>query len=244
MSDTIYDIQQVPELQLTKPLFSITTLKNNLYQTISNIEPKFILFYIIIICIIITIFGEFNLNLGHVIGIFISIFVIIYYNDYNTINYENEIQDIDSKLNSINPTPKYFYIDATIIDLVYNLLEFQKFNPNDFENMIYNLDNLFKLELDIEKGVNNSDFIFDNVVQLKKNVLNNMGNIMNSIPAIDPLRKKIIDGIKTMQIYLQDHIDKIRNDALKLRNISGGLSSESHLMNEELDNVIEKYNLF
>ena len=242
--ENIYDVIETTKVNVKEPIFGIEKINKSFYKFINDIQSKNILIYVIIISIFITIFGEFNLNIGHIIGIVFGIIIIYYFNDYYTIQYEDEIQTTEMKLNSIIPKPSFFYIDATIIDLVYNLLEFSNFNPSDFAKMIYNIDNLFKLELDFEKGVANCDFIYDNVRQLKKDALNNMVNILNSIPAIDSLRKKFTEGIKTMQIYLQDHLDKIKGECLKQRNVNGGISSESHLMENVNEEPMDKYDLF
>lgn len=246
MGDTVYDVVEVSDMEIKEPIFSFQTISKSFYRYINDIQPKFMLIYIIIISVIITIFGEFDLNIGNTIGIIFSLVIVYYLNDYQTINYEDEIQTTEMKLNSIKPKPNFFYIDAVIIDLVYNLMEFSNFNNQDFTNMVYNIDNLFRLELDVEKGVKNCDFIFENVKQLRKDALNNMISILNSIPAIDPMRKKFTEGIKTMQIYLQDHIDKIKRDCTKQRNINGGISSESHLMktNQLEQEPSNKYDLF
>lgn len=201
----------VPQTQfqkLTGEMLSNQT--DGFYHYIEDISPIKLFIYLIIILSSILLMAKFPISSNHIVGIALGIVIVYYLNERDRVINVDDLKKIEIQMESIVPKPKYFYIDANIIELIYNLLEFYDYNPTDFETMVQSIDNLLKLRLDIERGMVECEMIYDVAVDQKNKALNSIAAILISLPAQQILKEKLIAGIKILQLYLLRHLDFIK----------------------------------
>ena len=100
----------------------------------------------------------------HIAGLLIGIAIVLFMQDkLNTIKHLVRGSKKDRpgplKQRDLVDDPKSLHKDADIINLLFNVADFQAYNPAAFEQMIKAIDNVLKLHDDLVKfnGINNSD---------------------------------------------------------------------------------------
>lgn len=180
---------------------------------IRNIEPLNLFIYFIFVQVIVLLFGIIPIQLNHTIGLFLGM-LFIYIYEQNRQSYSiQKFSELEIKMEKIQPKPKYFWVDANIIELVYNIKEYYTYNPKAFTEMVNAIDNIFKIELDTEKVAldrckANSDIAIDQY----NLALNNLHSILYTLPTTSIstfISDKLIDAQKKLQLYLQRHLDNI-----------------------------------
>lgn len=184
------------------------TMRDGLYNFITSISKENLLFYMVIILIIAIIFSRIDIRMNIIIGLIIGAGVVYYLIDKSKTLNDSEFATIEMKLASIKPLPKFFYVDANLIELMYNLLEYSSYSPEDYTNAIEHIDNVLKLQLDIENGMEDCDAIMDIIRDEAEKAVESMAGILVAIPGESIILKdKLVNGIKKLQIFLQRHID-------------------------------------
>jgi len=222
--------------------------RSGFYNYINDIAPISLLSYITVILTCVFLSTKFKLNTSHLLGISLGIAFSYFLNERNRAINIDDLKKIEIQLESINPKPKYFYIDANIIELVYNLLEFSNYNKEDFDNMIYAIDNVLKLRLDIEKGIKECEMIYTIAVDQKNKALNSLSAIIISIPIQEDIKEKLVTGIKILQLYLHRHLDFIEQKCIKQRK-NNGINIETKFINDQLTTpdkkvLSDRFNVF
>jgi hypothetical protein len=220
------DVPLVSQLdKLTGKLLS--TNVDGFYNYIDTIPSLNLFGYLIIIIVSILIFTKFNININHLVGLLIGIITVFFLNERDRTLNVDEMTRIQIKLERINVKnggdTRYFYMDANIIELVYNLQEFHQYNPEDFDSMVHAIDNLLKLRLDIERGMEECSLIYDVAVDEKNKAMNHISAILISIPTSYVLKEKLITAIKILQLYLLRHLEFIKetcNEQVKKNGIN------------------------
>lgn len=202
-------VHQTQFEKLTGEMLSNQT--DGFYHYIENISPLKLFIYIIIVFSSILLMTKFPISTNHIVGIVLGIVIVYYLNERDRSVNIDDLKKIEIQMESIIPKPKFFYMDANIIEVVYNLLEFYDYNPEDFEAMVHSIDNLLKLRLDIEKGMVECKMIYDIAVDQKNKALNHLAAILVSLPAQQIIKEKLVAGIKILQLYLLRHLDFIRS---------------------------------
>lgn len=204
-----------------------------IYNYMNNISPLNLFTYIAIVLGIILIFTRLTIKINHVVGLAFGLALVYYLNERSqTINVD-DLTKIEIQMESIMPKPKYFYMDANLIELVYNLMEFHNHNPEDFEAMVHAVDNVLKLRLDIERGMKECALIYDVAEDQKNNALNRLSAILVSIPSQQVLKEKLIAGIKILQLYLLRHLDFIKQRCID-QDRENGISTETKYITNSL----------
>jgi hypothetical protein len=204
-------------------------LSNNstgIYNYLQGISGINLLSYLAIILGVLLISTRLTVKINHLFGLSIGMVLVYYLNERDRAINIDDLTKIEVQMESITPKPKYFYMDANLIELVYNLLEFHVHNPEDFQSMVYSIDNVLKLRLDIEMGMNECGMIYDVAVDQKNRALNSLSAILVSIPAQQVLKDKLVSGIKILQLYLQRHVDFIHRVCDK-QNKRDGIHAET-----------------
>lgn len=208
-------LPQLPQTQLDKltgKLLSVNT--TGFYHYIETISSLNLFFYLIIIMVFIVIFTKFNINISHLLGLFLGTVVVYFLNERDRTVNVDEMTRIEIQLERINikngGNYRFLYMDANLIELVYNLQEFHTYNPEDFDSMVHAIDNILKLRLDIERGMAECSMIYDVAVDEKNKAMNHISAILISIPTQYVLKEKLVRGIKILQLYLLRHLEYIK----------------------------------
>ena len=184
------------------------------YNYINQIEPLSLFIYIIIILCIVLLSEYIPWSYKHIIGLVISIIVIYYINEGHRSTYIDKLKTTEIYMEHITPKPLFFYYDANLIEFAYNMLEYKKYNKFAYEKMIKSIDNFLELMKDVSNpSIINCTETYQVAVDMKMSALNELHSLIHSIPLDGQLivQTKLINAIKTLQLYLQRHLDVMIN---------------------------------
>lgn len=181
---------------------------SGLYNQLSVISKDNMIFYGIIIIITAILFSKMNLNMNILLGLLFGGFVVYYLWDRDKTLSTGEFQTLEIKMQSLIPVPKFFYINANLIELMYNLLDFAPYSSVDFSDTIEHIDNVLKIQLDIEEGMSDCKADIDVMIDEMNRALESLSNILVAIPGDSiVLKNKLVDGIELLHLYLTRHVD-------------------------------------
>lgn len=227
-----------PKSQIQKLTGEILKNKTTgVYNYINDIPPINLFVYISVIIGVTYFTSKFKVSGSNITGLVIGIAVVYFLNERNRALNVDELKTIEIQMESIIPKPRYFYIDANIIELVYNLMEFNNYNPQDFESMVLSIDNLLKLRLDVERGMEECAMIYDVAVEQKNKAMNSLSSIIISIPSQHVLKEKLLAGIKILHLYLYRHLDFIKG-------VCNSQNKMDIIDQIELPPEMDRYNIF
>jgi len=140
----------------------------------------------------------------------VSIILIYLYNERRRSVNITKMQELELKLESIYPTPKYFYIDAGIIEIVYSIKDLENFNKPSYEKAVRILDKFLKLILEIEIHPNNCHQYLDLLETKKKEVLNLIQSIVHKMPTDKVVEDKLTDAMESLHYILNFHTENVK----------------------------------
>lgn len=220
MNDEINKLQEISEKKLNQQKNELKELSRDflsdrnkgIYNYVSKIEKIDIIMYIFIFTIMFYTLKYFDFNSRHFfIGIF-SLFIIYYLNDMKNTNNISKMKELQLKLLSIDPKPKYFYIDSGIIELIYTIKEYKTYSPILFEKLVIQLDHFLKLVLLMEKFPQDSYYLLDNLHKKKKSILNVLHSFIFNIPTVIAAEVKLDEALDSMHFMLNYHYERLRQN--------------------------------
>jgi len=177
------------------------------YNYIKKIDGNSLLTYIFILIIIIFLLSFIEIKFNFIFASCIGIIVIYILNEKRLSNDTNEMNLLELKLTRIFPPPDYFYMDSGIVELVYDIQEFQRYNESAYNNMIKHIDNFLHLRLDIERGIKHCEATIDIVKDERNNALNSLHSLIYKTPPNREFENKLTKALESLQYILQLHID-------------------------------------
>jgi hypothetical protein len=124
------------------------------------------------------------------------------------------------------------YIDANLIHFLFSIKVLYEYNPNEFYLLLKGTNNILKIRNDIEifyesEGVytENIHEMFEMAIQLKTNCINNLQNMIYSVPKMSKMYKYVEDCIDRYYNLIQKsllklneyHLDDIKNHGVNNR---------------------------
>ena len=201
--------QQKNELKNLSQEF-LSDRNKGIYNYISKIEKIDLVFYIFMFSILFYGLKHFNFKTS---DFFITVTCIFfYYNDMKNTNSVAKMKELQLKLLSIDPKPKYFYIDSGFIELIFSIKEYKTYSPVLFEKLIIQLDHFLKLVLLMEKFPKDSYYLLDNLHKKKKSILNVLHSFIFSLPTIVSSEVKLDKALESMHFMLNYHYERIRQE--------------------------------
>lgn len=181
--------------------------ESGIYPYINSIKPIDLFTYLVILQVIMLIFSKIPIKMKHIFGFVIGIAVIYVLHERNRTQFLDEMTLLEIKMESIVPKPNYFYIDANIIEIMHNMLEFYDMSPKNYETLVFSIDGLLKLRLDFELGVKNCGRQYPIAKQHYDRAINAIIGLELSVPTDQVRLKKLKLGRETLQLYLMRHLD-------------------------------------
>jgi len=137
-------------------------------------------------------------------------------NASSLINNRNQMELLEFKMNSLEPTPKFLYLDSGVINLLYSIKEFEESSSVIFKQLIKLLDDFFEIiyNLQSQNLVSkqlNPYILFDNLKEIKSKILNTMEEFIFNIPSQQNFENKLWQAVQSMHYILNLHIENIRN---------------------------------
>lgn len=181
-----------------------------IYNYFRTIPEKSLFTYAVIFFILFFIINLLNFTTKHIIVIIICSLFTYYLNEMRKSTSVTRMQELELKLNSIFPKPKYFYLDSGVIELIHSIKEYKKYNPLAFNKLIRIVDSFLKLTLDIEKRTENCYAIYDILQNFKDAALNNLHSIIYNNPHDVNAEVKLDKALISLHYILNFHMEQIR----------------------------------
>ncbi len=180
------------------------------FNYINKINPQDMLFYIVIILTIILLSEYIKWDIRYVMGFFIGLGFVYYLNEGKRATSIDRMKTTEIHMEQIQPKPQFFYQDANFIEFAYNMLSYRIYNKTAFFKMIEAMDHFLEIQIDIEnKALQNCAETYEIAVDMMNTALNELHSMIHSIPIDDQkiLETKLVNAVKTLQLYMQRHLD-------------------------------------
>lgn len=110
------------------------------------------------------------------------------------------------------------YIDSNLIEFLYSIIKLAEYNPSEFYMLLKGTNNILKLKNQIEKFYEiNGDYpenineMFEIVLQLKTNCINNIQNFIYKVPKTNIMYKYIDNIIESYNILINKDVRQVYN---------------------------------
>ena len=139
-------------------------------ETFSMIPVNFT-YVLVALAILVVSTKVLNANPSHIFALLVTAFVVMQMMKRNTTEVVDLNQEMDYR-NQLLGTPEFFYLDANIINLFFNIFAWREFNPNNFDLAIIAVNNVLRVEIDSEKGLQRGVDNYEVAVDYSNDALN------------------------------------------------------------------------
>lgn len=218
----------------------ISKTDNILYNIINYEEPQQIFYYFIYLIIFLFVFTNIDFSITLFIGIiFFSILIFYFYTSRNK-NYINSEQKLNAKYGTFyddsNATIKEY---PDIIDYIFYLSTFKKYNQNTFNDIVKLFDNFIFYYNSIKIDKSLADVSFKTMKNIKFNIINKI-ETFNFTTNNFILTQQTTKNRKRVEELLNGYLDKVL--LIYKKNLYyNGYNNQSKIITS--NNIIE-YNFF
>ena len=184
--------------------------QSGIYNYLVNIPKESLFIYFCVFLVAFFVINEIKFTSKHIIILVASGIIIFLMNEKRRSTSVTRMQELELKLNSIFPKPKYFYVDAGIIELIHSIREYKNYNPLAFNKLIRSLDDFLEITLDIEKNGQNAFQLYETLQNMKDAILNTLHSIIYNSPSDISVSIKLDDALDSLQYMLNFHLEQIR----------------------------------
>lgn len=181
----------------------------NYYEELKKASGETIFMYITITLTLVSILKRFNLTISILIALIFSYFFVTYYTQ--KLNSDSKLvhdQHV-TKSNYIRPNDKSLDKYENIIDFLFSVQDFHKFNQQSYEEMIDNIVAFFKVYENININNSRCEDNYELMENKKKNALNALHSIIFSLPSNKLLTNKFNKSILKLEIILNEYLYEI-----------------------------------
>lgn len=142
-----------------------------------------------------------------IMALIIALIVIYYRIDKRNTIVSDAYDELEYRLTTLYPKPENFHMDADLINVYYNMRNFRKYHSEGYDESLVAVDNLLKLESEIESGIFHCKENMDVMKDLMNKALNHFHSIIFKLPVQVYLMRKHKRALNTLHILLRRHID-------------------------------------
>lgn len=197
-----------------------------LYNYITEIDNKSLFFFSTVFLLVYNLVIKFHFSISSIIAILVASLIVYFLNERRRTTEFTDMTELEIKLVRITPNPKYFHLDAGIVELVYSMREFRNYNEEAFVEMIMAIDKFLSLTYAIENDVADCHHSVQIAQSFKKQALNHLMSIIHRAPQSEVTQTKLRKAADSLHFILNHHIDvmktqcnkKIKKDGLNATN--------------------------
>lgn len=142
-----------------------------------------------------------------VIALIIALIIVYYRIDKRQTVVSDSYGELEYRLKQLHPKPENFHMDASLINLFYNTRNFRKVHSEGYDQSLVAIDNMLKLESEIEAGAFHCKENLDVMKDLMNKALNHYQSIIFKLPEQMYLMEKHKRALNALHILLRRHID-------------------------------------
>lgn len=200
----------------------------DLYDSLRRVSNKNLFFYIIIL-----ITGLFYLhNKKRSVEILVALVpMLILINELNVRQQKIEANDNENKIEAIRPQPKQDMTeDKNLFDFLFSVQDFYEYNPQAYEEVIDNIDNILEIKKIIFRGSPYMDQYYQIAVSKKSNALNAFHSLIFNLPNNNFVTEKFNRAHKRLETILNVYINEMYDETQR-NLISTGLDITKQVIN-------------
>uniref|UniRef100_A0A6C0DZM8 Uncharacterized protein n=1 Tax=viral metagenome TaxID=1070528 RepID=A0A6C0DZM8_9ZZZZ len=125
-------------------------------------------------------------------------------------------RDTKLKVSSKRPTLDYLYLDTNLIVFLHSIIPLHQFNKDEFYKLLIGTNNILRLRGEIETYYKanksypqNIAQMFQDAIDLKTKVLNNMHNFIYSVPKTNIMYNYVDETTDRYNVLITKNLDKI-----------------------------------
>ncbi len=184
--------------------------ESGIYYYLTNIPIETAFMYFMIFIVSFFIINQVGFTIKHIIVLIMSVGIIFLLNEKRRSTNVTKMQEYELKLNSIFPKPKYFYVDAGIINLIWSIQEYRNYNPSVHSKLIRVLDDFLSYTIEVEKNIENGYPMYEVMQNFKDIALNHLESFIFTVPTDLAAENKLDDATISLHRILNFHLEKIR----------------------------------
>lgn len=191
-----------------------------IYNYISNIEPKFLWYLIVLFAItVLYVVRVIRPTIAIAIALIIGLIVVYYVNDQHVAIRDDHNEELEYKLLALRPRPQYFHMDSNLVQFFWDIREFRDYNRDAYDGALKATDDILKFEHDAEIGIKQyCEHTLDLARDLMTEALNHMHTIIFKTPLANVALTKHDNALNTFHLLLRQHIDNIYNYCKTIQN--------------------------
>lgn len=136
--------------------------------------------------------------------------IVVYYRiDKRKTIVSDTYDELEYRLKTLYPKPENFHMDADLINIFYNMRSFRKFHSEGYDESLVAIDNMLKLESEIDAGAFHCKENLDVMKELMNKALNHFHSIIFKLPVQVYLMRKHKRALNALHILLRRHIDDV-----------------------------------
>ena len=182
-----------------------------IYTFISSFDNKILFRNIIIILIFLYFFMKLTIGLNIILALVFGIITVLYLYEKETLFTEIEKKQIQEKLNTIQPKTERIQThgDKDLIEFLFSVQDFYRWNPQAYEEMIDNIESFLKLHESIFLEDSLCNYYFQIAVSKKQNALNAFHSIIYKLPNDKIFTDKFNRAHRRLDTILTKHINEL-----------------------------------
>lgn len=212
-NDAVEKISSGINAMLTSPQtkFDQQRPKSNIFNYLESIGNEELFFYIVILVFAVFISNSIGLEFTMVAGLVIGLVIVYYLREREISLGDNFEMEHESKLeHDIFKNTKNMHMDASLIDLLFSIKEYKQYNPDVYIRLSKNIDNLLRIEKDLENGAQNPAQLFDVAHMCQKRALNALHSMIHSISYSKSSDEKFTKALEEFNKLFARHISKMK----------------------------------
>lgn len=179
------------------------------YNYVTEIDKKSMLLFCGVFLLVFHLVNRVYFTTSSIVAIIVAAIVVYFLNERRRTTEFTEMKELEIKLVRITPNPKYFHMDAGIVELVYSIREFRNYNDQAFVEMITQIDKFLALVYDIENDVADCHHAIQMAQAFKKQALNHLMSIIFKTPQHHEVQNKLRKAADSLHFILNHHISMI-----------------------------------
>ena len=176
-------------------------------------------------------FSKISIGINTIFGVFVA-FVVILYLYRNNIKKTEKLELLHkNKLNAIHPFPKKNKHNKDIINYLFSIQDFYKYNQQAYENMIKNIDYFFALYDEILLDNSLAGVNYGIMETNKRDAINSLKSIIFGMK----IHAKYDDKLSRAAIVLDNMLQKYVNEVYEINDkyiYNNGLNTKSALIDK------------
>lgn len=191
-----------------------------IYKIFNDLNNHSLFQYIVIIILFLFFYQSKKIGLNIILALFLAGVTILYIHDKNTTLLEIEEKEYKQKEHMLNPSIEKIdqLQNRDIIDLIFSIQDYYYYNPEAFEEMSDNINNLLTIQEIILKDEPLCEYYYQIAESKKDNALNSLHSIIFNLPNDNITIDKLTRAHKRLETILNKYLnimyDKCHNKVI------------------------------